>query len=77
MNPAWFILMAVGVFSLAGVLFNCDWFMNTGSPRELARAIRPVGTRVFYIVLGIIVPVFGVLYQKHFSRLPLNQDGSG
>ena len=60
MNPVGFILIAVGLFSFAGGLFNWNWFMNTSRARALVRSIRPVGARVFYIVLGLIVIVFGV-----------------
>ena len=60
MNPVGFILIAVGLFSFAGGLFNWNWFMNTSRARALVRSIRSVGARVFYIVLGLIVIVFGV-----------------
>jgi len=60
MNPAGLILIVVGLFSFAGGLFNWNWFMNTSRARALARSIRPVGARAFYIVLGIIVIVIGV-----------------
>jgi len=61
MNPPGFILIAIGLFSFAGGVFNWNWFMNTRRARALVRSIRPVGARVFYMVLGIIVIVFGVL----------------
>jgi hypothetical protein len=60
MNPAGFILVAVGLFSFAGGLFNWNWFMNTRRAIALVRAIRPVGARVFYMLLGIVIIVFGV-----------------
>ena len=60
MNPVGLILIAVGLLSFAGGLFNWNWFMNTSRARALVRSIRPVGARVFYIVLGLIVIVFGV-----------------
>ena len=60
MNPVGLILIAVGLFSFAGGLFNWNWFMNTNRARALVRSIRPEGARVFYIVLGLIVIVFGV-----------------
>ncbi len=60
MNPVGLILIAVGLFSLVGGLFNWNWFMNTRRARALVRSIRPVGARVFYIVLGMIVIVLGV-----------------
>ncbi|NOR89625.1 MAG: hypothetical protein GQ524_05165 [Anaerolineales bacterium] len=60
MNPVGFILIAIGLFSFAGGLFNWNWFMNTRRARALVRSIRPVGARVFYMVLGMIVIVFGV-----------------
>jgi uncharacterized membrane protein YidH (DUF202 family) len=60
MNPVGLILIAVGLFSLGGGLFNWNWFMNTRRARALVRSIRPVGARVFYIVLGMIVIAFGV-----------------
>ena len=53
--------MAVGLFSLAGGLFNWNWFMNTRRSRALVKSFGSAGARVFYILLGIVVIVFGVL----------------
>jgi hypothetical protein len=61
MNPAGFILVAVGLFCFAGGLFNWNWFMNTRRARALVRAIGPTGARAFYMLLGIVIIVFGVL----------------
>ena len=61
MNPAGFILVAVGLFSLAGGLLNWKWFMNTRRASALVRAISHKGARLFYVILGIIVAKFGLL----------------
>ena len=61
MNPAGFILVAVGLFSFAGGLFNWHWFMNTRRARALVRGIGPTRARVFYMLLGIVVTVIGIM----------------
>jgi hypothetical protein len=59
MNPAGVIVIAVGLLSFAGGLFNWNWFMNTTSARGVVNTLRPTGARVFYMVLGVAVIVFG------------------
>jgi hypothetical protein len=66
MNPAGFILIAVGLFSFAGGSFNWNWFMNTRRARALVRAVGPAGARFFYMLLGIVVIVLGVLLAFKF-----------
>ena len=67
MNPAGFILIAIGLFTLTGGLFNWNWFMHTRRAAALARTIRPAGARIFYILLGILVILFGLLLA--FNRI--------
>ena len=61
MNPTGVIVIAVGLLSFAGGLFNWKWFMNTTSARGVVNTLRPTGARVFYMVLGVAVIVFGLL----------------
>ena len=61
MNTAGFILIAIGLFSLAGGLFNWGWFMQTRRARAMVRTMGPKWARAFYMLLGIVVIVFGIL----------------
>jgi len=61
MNPAGFILIAIGLFSFAGGLFNWSWFLNTRRARAAERTFGPAGARAFYMLLGIAVMAFGCL----------------
>ena len=45
----------------AGGLFAWEWFMREWKSRALQRLIGFQGARVFYMLLGIVVAVIGVL----------------
>jgi uncharacterized membrane protein YphA (DoxX/SURF4 family) len=57
---AW-IFVAIGVFALAGAVFDWDWFMNHPKARVLARALGRGGARIFYGVVGTGFVVGGLL----------------
>lgn len=61
MNPSGIIIVAAGLFSFAAGLFNWQWFMNARKVRAMARLIGPAGVRVFYMILGLAIAVYGVL----------------
>lgn len=61
MNPAGLVLAAIGLFSFAGGLCNWHWFMNARKARALVRMIGPGAARVFYMLLGLVIAVYGVL----------------
>lgn len=44
-----------GAFSLAGAIFNWDWFMNSRRARFFAKILGLNGARIFYAGLGILL----------------------
>ena len=53
--------IAAGIFSVCGGVFNWDWYMNLRKARTMVDLFGRNGARGFYIVLGGILVVFGVL----------------
>ena len=61
MNSAGIFLVVIGLLSFAGGLFNWKWFMNVSKVRSLAKVIGQTGARIFHILLGLSVIVYGIL----------------
>ena len=57
---ALFVLLA-GLFAIAGGVLNWDWFMTNRRARIFVAVFGRQGARLFYVLLGIIVVVFGAL----------------
>ena len=55
------LLVAAGIFSICGAVFDWDWFMNNRRARFFVSIFGRNGARVFYIVLGMLLIVFGIL----------------
>lgn len=55
------ILIVVGLFSLAGGVFNWDWFMNQRKSKIIVKILKRTGARIFYSILGIAIALIGVL----------------
>jgi hypothetical protein len=57
------ILILVGLFSLAGGVFDWDWFMNNRRAVLMARILGGRrNARIFYVILGIGVTVLGIYF---------------
>ncbi len=56
-----FIFVLIGLFPIAAVLFNWQFFMNNYRARLVAKVLGQTGMRVFYILLGLGFVVFGFL----------------
>lgn len=54
------IIVACGAFSICGGVFNWDWFMNNYKAKPFMAIFGRTGTRIFYIVLGIIIIACGI-----------------
>ena len=54
-----FFLIAAGIFSICGALFDWDWFMNHRKAQFFNRIWGRQGTRIFYGALGIAMAVIG------------------
>ena len=62
MNDAWgLIIVLAGVFSIAGGVFDWEWFMNHRKARAICWLCGRGGARIFYVVLGIAMAVLGVM----------------
>jgi hypothetical protein len=51
--------IGAGLFSIAGAVFNWDWFMNNSRARLFVNIFGRDGARVFYVILGIIIIALG------------------
>lgn len=56
------VLVAVGVFSISGSVFNWEWFMNHRKARFFSNLLGRAGARIFYGILGIAFIVLGILF---------------
>lgn len=61
MNLLGLLLLVCGLFAIAGSICEWEWFFNHPKARMIAAIIGRTGTRVFYVVLGGGLAVFGVL----------------
>lgn len=49
-----------GGFSLAGAIFNWDWFMNNRRARFFVGIFGRQGARIFYAILGFFLIGLGI-----------------
>ena len=61
MNVLPWLFLGVGLFTMAGGVFNWDWFMNARKARSICAFLGRTGARVFYILFGLAFVVAGVL----------------
>ena len=61
MIPAGLIIVAAGVFSICGAIFDWDWFINSRKARFFVSILGRTGARIFYGVLGVGIVVLGGL----------------
>lgn len=61
MDPAGLILMAAGVFSIAGAALDWDFFINSRKARLFVSLFGRNGARIFYGLLGTVITVIGLL----------------
>lgn len=54
------LLVAAGLFSMAGGIFNWGWFMNSGRARLFVKLFSRTGARIFYVILGFVIAGAGV-----------------
>ncbi len=55
-----FFIIVAGLFSIAGALFDWDWFMYNRRARPFVKLLGRGGARVFYAMLGLIFVGIGV-----------------
>ncbi len=56
-----FTLFSLGLLSIAGGYLDWDWYMNWRNSRWFVNLIGRKAARVFYIVIGFVFSVIGVL----------------
>jgi hypothetical protein len=62
MSWAAIVFVAVGLLSLAGALFDWDWFMTHRRARLFTHLFGGrTNARIFYVLFGAACLVFGVL----------------
>jgi hypothetical protein len=62
MNPVVTLIFTLGAgfFSIAGAVFNWDWFMENSRARFFVQIFGRDGARVFYVILGLFLIVMGI-----------------
>ncbi len=55
------VLILVGAFSLAGGVFNWDWFITGRKARFFVNLFGRQVTRIIYGVIGLVLIVWGIL----------------
>ncbi len=55
----------MGCFSIAGGIFNWNWYMNSRRAAFLVKIMGRNGARVFYILLGAAILAFAIYGQFH------------
>ena len=63
MNVTAVVLILAGAYTLLGGLLNWSWFMNSRKAAWIVRIIGPQGARLFYLIVGVVLIVLGVLTQ--------------
>ncbi|MEK7995641.1 MAG: immunity 17 family protein, partial [Planctomycetota bacterium] len=62
MKEPWaLMLVLVGLFAIAGGLFDWEWFMTNRKAWVFVKLFGRNGARIFYCILGLAVAVLGVL----------------
>jgi hypothetical protein len=56
------LILFLGLLFMVGTVLNWGWFMNSRRSRLLSRFITETGTRMFYILLGIALIVWGIMW---------------
>jgi small neutral amino acid transporter SnatA (MarC family) len=49
------VFILAGLYSLAGSIFNWEWFFSSRRGSVLARLIGRTGARIFYGLLGLLL----------------------
>ena len=55
------IIIVCGVFSIVCAIFDFDWFMQHSKARFFVKIFSRKGARVFYIFLGIVLCILGIV----------------
>jgi hypothetical protein len=67
MNLVGLLLVGVGLFTLAGAVFDWDWYMNNHRARLVVRLIGRTGARVFYSLIGLGIAFYGIALMLGYT----------
>ncbi len=62
MKPEGIIPILAGLFSVVGAAKDWDWFMENRKARIWVKLFGRKGARIFFIILGGSLIVFGILF---------------
>jgi hypothetical protein len=60
-EPLALLLVLAGLFSIAGGVFNWEWFMTCRKAGTVVKFLGRGGARVFYCLLGSAITILGLL----------------
>lgn len=55
------LFVFAGLFCIWGAFMNFDWFMNSSRAWLVVKILGRGGARIFYMVLGAVIVVAGIL----------------
>ncbi len=55
------VLILAGLFSIVAAILNWEWYMTARKARFIVRIFGRTGARVFYVLLGLVFVVLGIL----------------
>ena len=61
LNPLGLLVVATGLFSIAGAVFNWDWYMNHYKARFIVKILGRIGARLLHGLFGGGLAIVGLL----------------
>jgi len=55
------VIILAGIFSIVCAVFDFNWFINNHRAQVFLKLFKRNGARVFYIVLGIVLCILGIV----------------
>ncbi|MBI9044988.1 MAG: immunity 17 family protein [Anaerolineaceae bacterium] len=57
-----YIFIAIGLFSIAGGIFNWEWFINSRKFHLFEKLLGRYGTRIAYIIMGLFLICLALIW---------------
>lgn len=61
MNFSGWLVIGLGIFTIAGAVLDWSWFMNNRRAQFFVNMFSYNGARIFYVILGGAIAVIGAL----------------
>ena len=58
------VILLAGIFSIVCAVFDFNWFINNHRAKVFVKLFKRNGARVFYIILGIVLCILGIVIIK-------------